>query len=367
MYISKKIIMALMSNKISKGFLFLVNLSLCVLVIGCNNSNGEKRKQPGVNDSVAHAKTASKDSTATPNNAPPPPLDTTKYNKLLLHLVHDSASKKWPVKTAYPLPGAILPFKRIVAYYGNYYSTHMGALGEYPPDEMLKRLMAEVKKWHEADTALGVVPAIHYIVASAQASPGKGGKYILRMPFTQIDKSLDLAKKVDGIVFLDIQVGWSSLETEIPLLEPYLKLPNVHLAIDPEFSMKDKHHKPGTIIGTFDAADLNYVTDYLAKLVKKYNLPPKVFIVHRFTLGMLTNYVQIKTCPEVQFVMDMDGWGFPAKKVSSYVLCEGNNPVEFTGFKLFYKNDILTPPWKTIMKPQDVLKLYPMPVYIQYQ
>ena len=282
-------------------------------------------------------------------------------------MTHDSVNKKWPVKAEYPLPGAILPFKRIVAYYGNFYSTHMGILGELPPDEMLKKLMGEVKKWQAADTHMAVIPAIHYIAVSAQSSPGKGNKYRMRMPFTQIDKAMELAKKINGIVFLDVQVGWSTLQDEIPQLEPYLRLPNVHLAIDPEFSMKDRSHRPGTIIGTYDAADINYATEYLAKLVRQYNLPPKILIVHRFTKGMVTNYKQIKLHPEVQFIMDMDGWGFPAKKVSSYHIAEVTEPVQFTGFKLFYKNDILTPPWKTIMKPEEVLKLYPMPVYIQYQ
>ena len=37
----------------------------------------------------------------------------------------------WPVKTVYPKDGAILPFSRIVAYYGNLYSKKMGVLGEY--------------------------------------------------------------------------------------------------------------------------------------------------------------------------------------------------------------------------------------------
>ena len=284
----------------------------------------------------------------------------------MMRLVRDSASAKWPVNSAFPLPGAILPFKRVVAYYGNFYSTHMGILGELQPDTMLKHLMAEVKKWEKADSLTPVVPAIHYIVVSAQSQPGKGGKYRLRMPFTQIDKALDLAKQVNGIVFLDVQVGMSTVQDEIPLLEQYLKMPNVHLAIDPEFSMKTGR-KPGTIIGTFDAADINYVSDYLTKLVKANNLPPKILVVHRFTLGMVTNYKEIKLHPEVQTVIDMDGWGFPAKKVNSYKLAIWREPVQFTGFKLFYKNDIITPPWKKMMTPDEVLKLYPKPVYIQYQ
>lgn len=356
--------------RISENIIFLAHLCLCFFVFGCNSSEGAKKK-PAVSSRAITPDTAAKHVPIvdTPVAKPqlPASLDTALYNALLLRTVHDSASAKWPVKGAYPLPGAILPFNRIVAYYGNFYSTHMGILGELPPDEMLKKLMDEVKNWQKADTHMSVIPAIHYIAVSAQPTPGKGKNYRMRMPFTQIDKALDLAKQVNGIVFLDIQVGWGSLKDEIPALEQYLKLPQVHLAIDPEFSMKDKTHVPGTIIGTFDAEDINYATEYLAALVKQYNLPPKVLVVHRFTKGMVTNYTKIKLSPEVQIVMDMDGWGFPAKKVSSYKLAVVSEPVQFTGFKLFYKNDIKTPPWKTIMTPADVLKLYPQPVYIQYQ
>jgi hypothetical protein len=335
---------------------------LFIVFMACNTPGGAKVKQQA----------ATKPDSATKKEAEhqalaPARLDTVKYKSLDLHLVHDSVSARWPVKAPYPLPGAILPFKRIVAYYGNFYTAGLGVLGEKPTDSMLKHLMAEVKKWQAADTTMGVMPALHYIAVTAQGKPGKGDMYRMRMPFAQIDKALELAKKIDAIVILDVQVGWSTVQTEIPLLEPYLKMPNVHLAIDPEFSMKSSGRAPGSIIGTYDAADINYVTDYLAKLVKQYNLPPKIFIVHRFTKGMVTNYKEIALHPEVQFIMDMDGWGFPAKKVSSYKIAEVTEPVQYTGFKLFYKNDILTPPWKTIMKPSEVLKLYPSPVYIQYQ
>lgn len=341
--------------------------SVCFLlsffIAGCGNSEAAKQKNAAKDDDKPKKDTVA---AAQPVKQEPPKLDTALYDKLVLHTLHDSASTNWPPKTPYPLPGAILPFHRIIAYYGNFYSTKMGILGELEPDSMLAHLNREVKKWQDADTTIKTIPAIHYIAVSAQGSPGKGGKYRLRMPFTQIDKALALAQKVNGLVFLDIQVGQSTLKDEVPLLEPYLKMPNVHLAIDPEFSMKTGK-RPGTIIGTFDAADINYASDYLADLVKKNNLPPKLLVVHRFTYGMVTNYKKITTKPEVQIIMDMDGWGFPAKKVSSYKLAVVKEPVQFAGFKLFYKNDIKTPPWKTIMKPEDVLKLYPMPVYIQYQ
>ena len=337
------------------------HISLIFFLTACNSTGSAKKTQTSAGDTTAKASQVKVE--------PPKPviLDTNLYKAAVMRLCHDSASKRWPVKGPYPLGGALLPFNRIVAYYGNFYSKHMGILGELPPDEMIKKLMGEVKRWQAADTLTPVIPAIHYICVTAQGQPGKAGKYTLRMPFKEIDKALELSKKINGILFLDVQTGQSTLKDEIPLLEQYLKMPNVHLAIDPEFSMKTGK-VPGSIIGTFDAEDINYVSAYLTKLVKDNKLPPKILCVHRFTFGMVTNYEKIKLQPEVQMVMDMDGWGFPAKKVTTYNQTVYGDPVQFTGFKLFYKNDILTAPWnKAPMTPQDVLKLYPKPIYIQYQ
>lgn len=293
------------------------------------------------------------------------PLDTALYNAGLSEMVHGKPSDKWPAKTPYPMPGAILPFKRIVAYYGNFYSANMGILGALPPDQMLAKLQGEVKKWQQADPKTPVLPALHYIAVTAQSKPGKNNTYRLRMPFTQIDKVLELAKKINAIVFLDIQVGHSTLQQEIPALDTYLRMPNVHLGIDPEFAMKNGKI-PSTVIGTLDAKDINYAANYLVQLTKKYHLPPKILVVHRFTQDMVTNYKRIETHPEVQIVMNMDGWGFPAKKINSYRLAIVREPVQFTGFKLFYKND-LTEGAKVLMTPEQVLNLNPAPLYIQYQ
>ena len=316
----------------------------------------------------------------------PPPLlalDTVLYEQRLIAMANSGTStivatttatstaraasvrRLWPVKTAYPNAGALLPFKRIVAYYGNFYSKGMGVLGQYPPEEMLQRLKKEVQKWEAADPDTPVVPAIHYIAVTAQGSAGADGKYRLRMPESQLDQAVALAGEVNGLVFLDVQVGLSTLQKEVPLLEKYLKMPQVHLAIDPEFSMKTGA-RPGTVIGTFNAADINYAANYLAKLVQENNLPPKVFIVHRFTGPMVTNHKKITPLPEVQIVMDMDGWGSPAKKKGTYEAFIYSEPVQFTGFKLFYKND-LRPPSTRMLTPKEILALKPRPLYIQYQ
>jgi hypothetical protein len=273
--------------------------------------------------------------------------------------------KGWPVQGPAPLPGAILPDKRIVAYYGNPLSKRMGALGEYPKDEMLRRLKVEVDKWEKADPSLPVQPALHLVAVVAQGLPGKDGKYSMVMPDKVVNEVYDWAKESKAILFVDIQTGLGNIRDVLPRFEWLLKNPDVHLGIDPEFNMGKSGKRPGTKIGTYDAADINYASGYLADLVKKYNLPPKVFIVHRFTRDMVTNSRNITLRPEVQIVMNMDGWGAPWLKRDSYrdyVIAE---PVQYTGFKLFYHND--TKKGDPLMTPQDLLRLVPRPIYIQYQ
>lgn len=298
----------------------------------------------------------------------PLPLDVAAFDAKMLELAQGTTTGHWPAKAVHPNGGAILPFKRIVAYYGNLYSKQMGVLGQYPEDEMLSRLQTEVKRWQQADPETPTIPALHYIVTTAQQGPAFDGKYRLRMPPSEIDKVIAMAEKSHALVFLDVQVAKSTLQEELPLLENYLKLPQVHLGIDPEFSMKTAAN-PGRVIGTMDASDINYAASYLARVVKKYHLPPKILVVHRFTGPMVTNYKKISPLSEVEIVMDMDGWGPRAKKLDTYKQVVTNQPIQFAGFKLFYKNDLRgsKSASTTIMSPSEVLKLRPKPSYIQYQ
>jgi hypothetical protein len=339
-------------------------LSSLMLLSNCSQSNSSSKL--AVKDTTKKIAAKAADNDTVPAHITYPPLNKPLYDSLMKRLAHGDTSGKWPVKNApYPLPGAILPFKRVVAFYGNLYAKKMGILGELPPNEMLAKLKGEVKNWERADPKTPVQPALHYIAVVASGSPGKDGKYRNRMPFKQIDSVLKLAKKAHAIVFLDIQVALSNIHAELPLLEKYWIMPQVHFGMDPEFSMKDGSH-PGKKIGTYDAADVNYVSGYLAGLVRKYNLPPKILIVHRFTKKMVTNYQNIKLHPEIQLVMDMDGWGEPDLKMGTWRYFIHNEPVQFTGYKLFYKNDIKKAPHH-MLTPDEVLKNKPYPIYIQYQ
>ncbi len=271
----------------------------------------------------------------------------------------------WPVLSPPPLPGSILPQRRIVAYYGNPLSQKMGILGEVPKEEMLRRLQAEVKLWQDTDPAIPVQPALHLIAVVAQGTPGKAGKYRMIVTDENVNRVYGWAKEAHDLLFIYIQTGHEDIRKLLPRFEWLLKNPDVHLGIDPEFNLIGSGKRPGTIIGTYDAADINYVTGYLHDLVRQYKLPPKVLVVHRFTDHGVTNAVKIIRRPEVQIVMNMDGWGAPWLKRDTYKEYVVAEPVQYTGFKLFYHND--TKKGDSLMTPADLLKLCPQPLYIQYQ
>ncbi len=339
-----------MKNLVSKFILLLIFF----FIVSCGNSKKEndilKTVEPKL-DSIKKTNTTT--------------LDTTDYNKRMLALSNYDASGKWPVKGPYPLKSATLPYNRIIAFYGNLYSKRMGILGELPKEQMLLQLKSEVLKWSLADSTLHTIPALHYIAITAQSKGGRNKTHNLHMPFKQIDTILSWAKSINAIVFLDIQVGHGDILTETKTLDKYLALPNVHLAIDPEFSMKNGK-VPGTEIGTFSADDINNVTNHLINLVAKNNIPPKIFLIHRFSQRMITDYKSIKKVPEVQLVINMDGFGNKALKKSAYHDFIYKEPIQFAGFKLFYKNDNKKNP-NGLLTPNEILKLKPIPIYIQYQ
>jgi hypothetical protein len=209
-----------------------------------------------------------------------------------------------------------------------------------------------------------VEPCLHLVATVAQAERGPSGHYRAIVRDSTVRMVHGWAREVGGVLFVDLQIGTDNLRNILPRFEWILREPDVHLGLDPEFSMKTGA-RPGTRIGTMSAADINYATEYLAGLVRRHNLPPKVVVVHRFTRAMVTGASSIRLRPETQIVMDMDGWGPPQLKRDSYRAFIVREPVQYTGFKLFYKND--TKAGHPLMSPRDLLRLEPKPLYIQYQ
>jgi hypothetical protein len=236
----------------------------------------------------------------------------------------------------------------------------MGVLGQFPVAEMLSRLSAEARAWQKADPGAAVRPGLELVAAVASDYPGQDGSYCTRMSAGLIEKVIGWAHSRGWITILDVQVGRSSVRAEFQRLVPYLRRPDVHLAIDPEFQM-GRGLKPGKRIGSSDAEDVNVAVILLAAVVDKYRLPPKLLLVHRFTDDMLRRRQKVRLDPRVQIVVVMDGFGPPQAKRNIYRREITREPVEYAGIKLFYKND------RPMMSTAEVLKLDPVPRVIIYQ
>ncbi len=320
----------------------------------------------GAYDSVAHSRMfRSADDTATVRLNP----GRSRHDEISYSAAIRAGRKavaNWPAAPAV-LSGAILPQYRIVAYYGNPHSKKMGVLGEYPEQEMLSMLDNTAALWRKADPSTPVIPAIHLVAVVAQGYAGPDGQWRLREGPDTIEQAYRWAQSRQGLLFLDVQAGHSTLQQELPLLLRYLERPDVHLGIDPEFYMHYKREgiRPSVKVGQMMSTDVNYVIQVLDQLAREKNLPPKILVVHRFRADMVPDAENIRPTPRVQVVMHMDGWGPPWLKFDSYKDYIVQHPVAFTGFKFFYHND--TKSGEPMLTELEVLQLLPRPLYLQYQ
>ena len=196
--------------------------------------------------------------------------------------------------------------------------------------------------------------------AVAQASAGPDGDYLERASGTVIQQLIDFAEQHDLLVILDLQIGWSTVAAEVEAVLPYLASPRVHLALDPEWTMSGGY-RPGQVIGSMDAAQINVAQAMLHDLVVAKRLPDKVLIVHQFTPGMITNKAEIAAVDGVDLVIDIDGFGYAAAKISEYDAFVEGDAMEHGAMKLFYKQDI------DLMPPATVSSLVPQPDVVIYQ
>ena len=322
---------------------------------------------PACQTRPAEGETAKASTAAAGGDAPAKPAAVDTVSIKALAMRRDSLRADSIVRKSGALPGAILPGHRIIAFYGNIRSKGMGILGREPKDQMFRKFAGVLKEWQAADPSIPVQAALHNVTITAQGTPGKDGKWRLMNSKATIEEVRSWAREHHCLLFLDVQPGHSTLQAELPKLAEYLKDPTIHLGIDPEFSLATMPGvRPNQRIGTLDAKDVNYAVSFLARIVSENHLPPKVLTVHRFTRKMISNYKNIKLDPRVQIVMHMDGHGDPVLKKDSYHDYIVKEPVQFTGFKLFYEYDARPKPHH-IMTPQEVIALTPSPLYIQYQ
>ncbi len=252
----------------------------------------------------------------------------------------------------------LLDANLMVTWYGNPRCAAMGVLGRDKGRARAQALRRQAEGYAPL-TAKRILPAYHLVAVVAQNSCGADRQWRRRETADEIDALLTEAREHGYHLVLDIQPGHSTVGQEVAALLPWLRQPDVHLALDPEFDMAPGE-TPGRQIGRMSAADINGAIETLESLIRNGPLPPKVLIVHQFRLDMLPDKSRIRQSPLVDVVLDMDGFGPPALKRASYraVMRE---PLAYAGLKLFYEQD------RDLLTPQEALAFAPVPSVVIYQ
>lgn len=265
-----------------------------------------------------------------------------------------------PAEVLLPPPTSVLEQARIVALYGHPGHPATGALGRYTPEEAAREVM-QLAAEYEAAAGQTIVGALQVTVAVAQSRATADGTYLERLSTQQLEPYVAAARAHGLLLILDVQIGWADPLAEVQALGPLLREPFVHLALDPEFATKQAGVAPGATIGSLDASAVNAVQDYLATIVQARRLPKKLLILHQFRADMLTGTDRYRTLPEVDRVVDMDGFGPPGAKIEAYEQYALAPYAQAAGMKLFFGWDA------PMLTTQMLLALPRPPAIIIYQ
>jgi hypothetical protein len=258
-----------------------------------------------------------------------------------------------------PLVNTLLNEHLLVTWYGNPWTGRMGVLGRYKGAELATGLRKQAEAYAKL-THKKVVAAYHLVAVIAQPKSLQDGKWRRRESRGMIEGVLRQARANGFKLILDIQPGHSTVRAEVEYLRPFLEEPDVYLALDPEFAMPPGE-TPGRRIGRMSASDVNDAIDFLEGIVRTRHVPPKVLIVHQFTMSMLADKQNIRESRLVDVVLDMDGFGDRPLKRAIYAMVNRQRPLEFPAIKLFYKEDT------NLFTEKDVMALRPEPAVIIYQ
>jgi hypothetical protein len=253
---------------------------------------------------------------------------------------------------------SIFPEWRVVGFYGAPQDDQLGILGIGPLSKVAAKLQKQARPY--ARKTRPVLPAFELLATIALADPGEDGMYRARQPREVIDRHLRVAREAKALLLLDIQPGHADFEDEVERLRPWLREPDVSLALDPEWATPGA--KPGTVIGSVEASQVNKIARTLSAIVKKYRLPEKMLVIHQFTNDMIKSRETLEQPPGVAVVLNVDGFGTKPAKVSKYrSFTEGDGRRFHHGFKLFYEEDT------GLMSPRSVLAMNPPPDLVVYE
>ena len=267
--------------------------------------------------------------------------------------------------TGRQLPGGgevLFPMHRLVALYGHPGTPGLGALGEQDLAASIARAKRLAARYRSLSRAR-VVPAFEIIASVAQgASEPEGGTYSYLTPVAEIRPWVIQATRAGMYVILDLQAGRASLLAQAKLYRPLLELPDVGLAIDPEWKLNPRQ-LPLHQIGAVTSKQVNNVANWLAALTARRHLPQKLLVLHQFELTMLAGEHDIDTGhDDLAIVIHMDGQGTPGNKVQTWDAVTGAAPRHvYFGWKNFFVKD------HPMLTPTQTMARSPQPVMISYQ
>ncbi len=274
-----------------------------------------------------------------------------------------SAAVTEPAPVGLPRGGTeIFPRYRLFGYVGYPGDNILGRLGEGNIEDRMAEMMT-----HGAEYAGGreIMPVMELIATTVHAVPGKDGTYRTRASDAVIADWLNVARRHQAILLLDIQPGRADFIDEVRHLEKWLKEPDVGVALDPEWAV-DAGQVPGKVFGNSSGAEMDEVAVYLSELVTTYNLPEKVMVYHVLHPPIMKNESALQRHPGVVPIKSADGIGSPAQKIDQWgkVVAATTADVHM-GFKLFFRDD----PKRggRLMTSSEVLALVPTPEYIMYE
>jgi hypothetical protein len=256
----------------------------------------------------------------------------------------------------------VFPRYRLVGYAGVTGAPTLGRLGTGP----LIQRVAEIERRAKPYAAgREILPVVEVIATVVQGSPGRDGKYRVRLSDAQIAAYHKVARKHRGVLLLNLQPGRSEFLAEAKAFEKWLKHPDVGVALDPEWAM-DPGQRPGAVYGHTTGAELDGVARYLAGLVKRYNLPEKVMVYHQVARSVVRRESGLKAHDGVVMIKSVDGLGHPGPKRHTYRVVNKSTPkYVHAGFKLFFTEDRRN--GGRLMTPQEVLGLKPQPEYVMFE
>lgn len=261
----------------------------------------------------------------------------------------------------------ILPANRVLLYYGFPEVDQMGILGEYTPEELLP-ILEQQKAEYEAvrPDDRPWVTGFELIGSVAQSEPGADGMYVADTDGKWLDQYTIFTHENNMQLFIDVQMGRKAPHEDYEGLERWIRYPHVHLAIDPEFHLP-KEGIPGEALGQIDASDVTRAQEWLVGLSDKYGLPRKMLIIHQFHVYSVENKDQVAPVDGVDLIMNEDGHGTPEMKLETYRVIIKEHPIQYNGFKIFYRVDIDLWENSRLMTPTDVYAMDPVPDLVNYQ